>query len=110
MGLEKRQPLPLQQTREGQSLATSIGARQDHSRAAHDSDRQLGTSTAGETSITIAATGTAVVQHRLGHEPTGWSIIDRDAAGSVWRTTQDRYTLTLQTDAATPITVKVEVF
>jgi len=107
---EVRQPIPLQPTREGQALAIAVDSRADHSRSKDDSGRQQGADAAGSRSVTIAAGGTAIVHHGLGHEPTGWRVIDRNLAGSVWRTAQDRATLTLETDAAAAITVTVEVF
>jgi hypothetical protein len=73
---EERQPLPKQTDREAQTLASAVDERANHSRSKHDSGRQRGADAAGSTSVTIAAGESSKVHHGLGHQPTGWRIVD----------------------------------
>lgn len=106
----KRDPIPMQTTREGQRLAYDHGRRYDHERTQHDAERRLAKSDTGIDDITIAAGGTKKIFHRLGRQPRGWRVVDKNKAGDVWRTAWNEETITLATDAAGAITLRVEVF
>ena len=54
------------------------------------------------------ALGSNMVAHGLRKTPTGWIVIDRDSAATVYRTAWDKTHLTLQVSAA--VTVKMWVF
>jgi hypothetical protein len=105
----KRAPLPLQQDREAEALKRDSDRRVDFGRGQHDADRAVAKAANGDETITIPAAGTRVVFHGLGRLPRGWRILDKDKVGDIWRTAWDTEQMTLETDAAGDITIRLEV-
>jgi len=58
--------------------------------------------------VTLAAGVASGVSHKLGRQPEGWIIVDKDASASVYRTAWDKNSLTLISDAN--VNLKVWVF
>lgn len=57
-----------------------------------------------DVSVTTAAT---TINHKLGKQPQGWLILDQDTNATVWRTSWDSESITLDTSANCTITLWV---
>ena len=65
----------------------------------------------GPVAVTIPATGTVKVEHKLGAVPrNGWSLVCKLGAGDVWdyQAPDDKF-LYLETDAASDLSIKLVV-
>jgi hypothetical protein len=57
--------------------------------------------------VVTLATGSNVVLHNLGYQPSGWHIISRDSAATVYDTARSTTSITLQASAAITATLEV---
>lgn len=105
--MKRSQPQPHIGSLEGDLLRRRYAEDLRHERTRHDADAVLIRDRDGDTTVAID-TASTICYHTLGRVPTGWRLLDIDAAASVFRKAWDARTITLDTSAN--CNIKAEVF
>jgi hypothetical protein len=90
-------------------MSKPVRAVRDDATAVSQASREQALSTRDRTerhAVTLAV-GSRTVSHGLGRIPTGWRVIDIDAAATIYRSAWTDKTLTLVSDAAGGAVVEV---
>lgn len=108
----RRPPLPRHEDRRTQALVQAHFDTLNQDRLRHDAERDIGRDPSGRTEVTIAAGSTEVIYHHLGHQPTGWRVVDQSTAADqpLQRTAWDDSSVTLQNNGSTDFTGTIEVY